>query len=336
MGTKFEVDNSGNLTVTGNTTLKTTLTGVLHAASGVTSVATVTVGEGGTGATSLTGYVIGNGGAAMTASSAIPNTSVTGLGTMSTQNSGTVSISGGTIAGITDLTVSDGGTGASTLTGYVKGAGTTALTASATIPNTDISGLGTMSTQASSNVSITGGAISGITDLAIADGGTGQSTAQAAINALTAVSGTTAGYVLTKVGTDAAWAAAAGGGAGPTWVKVNKTYSDLSAAATTNDIEVYSLPLGGVIHGIKIKASQAFNIAGYTLSVGIVGNLTRYASAFDVNQAVGNMVFQMSQDFFCENQALATSVRLAATANSNLNGASLGIVDVWLLVSSAV
>lgn len=41
-------------------------------------------------------------------------------------------------------------------------------------------GLGTISTQASSNVSITGGSISGITDLAVADGGTGASDAATA------------------------------------------------------------------------------------------------------------------------------------------------------------
>jgi hypothetical protein len=41
-------------------------------------------------------------------------------------------------------------------------------------------GLGTISTQASSNVSITGGSISGITDLPVADGGTGASTAAGA------------------------------------------------------------------------------------------------------------------------------------------------------------
>ena len=40
--------------------------------------------------------------------------SVHGLGTISTQNSDAVSITGGTIAGITDLAVADGGTGAST------------------------------------------------------------------------------------------------------------------------------------------------------------------------------------------------------------------------------
>lgn len=45
-------------------------------------------------------------------------------------------------------------------------------------------GLGTIATQAANSVSITGGAISGITDLAVADGGTGSSTAAAARLAL--------------------------------------------------------------------------------------------------------------------------------------------------------
>ena len=43
--------------------------------------------------------------------------------------------------------VANGGTGAATLTGYVKGSGTSNMTASATIPNTDITGLGTASTK---------------------------------------------------------------------------------------------------------------------------------------------------------------------------------------------
>lgn len=72
------------------------------------------------------------------------------------------------------LPVANGGTGATTLTGYVKGTGTTAMTASSTIPNTDISGLGTMSTQAASNVAITGGSITNLTtfDGITIDGGT--------------------------------------------------------------------------------------------------------------------------------------------------------------------
>ena len=45
------------------------------------------------------------------------------------------------------LTVPNGGSGAATLTGYVKGNGAAAFTASPTIPNTDITGLGTISTK---------------------------------------------------------------------------------------------------------------------------------------------------------------------------------------------
>jgi len=66
------------------------------------------------------------------------------------------------------LPVASGGTGIGTLTGYVKGSGTSAMTASATIPNTDITGLGTMSTQAASAVAITGGTIAD-TSITVAD-----------------------------------------------------------------------------------------------------------------------------------------------------------------------
>jgi len=59
--------------------------------------------------------------------------------------------------------VANGGTGAATLTGYVKGNGTANMTAATTIPNTDITGLGSMSTQNSNNISVTGGSISGTT-----------------------------------------------------------------------------------------------------------------------------------------------------------------------------
>lgn len=117
----------------------------------------ILVSQGGTGVVTLTGYVKGSGTSPFTASSTIPNTDITGLGTMSTQNANAVAITGGSITGITDITVPDGGTGVSTLTGYVKGSGTSPLTASATIPNTDITGLGTMSTQNADAVSITDG-----------------------------------------------------------------------------------------------------------------------------------------------------------------------------------
>jgi hypothetical protein len=142
----------------------TGITGVGTLTAGTWNASTIGVAYGGTGATTLTGYVKGTGTAALTASSTIPNTDISGLGTMSTQNANNVAITGGTIATLTSpIAVGSGGTGASTLTGYVKGTGTAALTASSTIPSGDISGLGTMATQNANAVAITGGTINGAT-----------------------------------------------------------------------------------------------------------------------------------------------------------------------------
>jgi hypothetical protein len=92
---------------------------------------------------------------------------------------------------------------------------------------TKVGTLGTMSTQNATAVAITGGTITGITDLAVADGGTGASTLSAnavllgnGTSALQTVAPSTSGNVLTSDGTTWTSAAPAGIGVGQTWTDV--------------------------------------------------------------------------------------------------------------------
>ena len=124
----------------------------------------------------------------------------------------------------------------------------------------------------------------------------------------------------------------------PAWTKYTVTYSQLSAAALTNNIQLFSLPARGTIHAVVIKHSAAFTggaIATYTLSVGIAGTLAKYASAFDVFQAPGNTVLQSSGGAFTENAGAATSVRVAAVSTgANLSAATAGSATIWVLSST--
>ena len=97
-----------------------------------------------------------------------PNVSTltVGTGLVNTISGGTTGLtpaaaSSGAITLGGTLSTASGGTGANTLTGYVKGSGTAPLTASATIPIADISGAGTMATQNANSVAITGGSVAG-------------------------------------------------------------------------------------------------------------------------------------------------------------------------------
>lgn len=128
----------------------------------------------------------------------------------------------------------------------------------------------------------------------------------------------------------------------PQWVKVGAAlgFGAFSTAGTSNAITLFTLPAGGVIHATKIKASTAFGggaISAYTLSIGPSGNATKYASAFDVFQAVSNTAFQLSSVTGSENNGAGTIIQVTATSTTaNLNAATAGVVDVFALLSIAL
>ena len=110
-----------------------TVAGTLVASGQAVSSGTLNV----TGAFQLDGTAGASGQALVSAGGANTPTWST-LGTMASQSASAVAITGGTITGITDLTVADGGTGASTITAnsVILGNGASALSGNLVAPST--------------------------------------------------------------------------------------------------------------------------------------------------------------------------------------------------------
>lgn len=125
------------------------------------------------------------------------------------------------------------------------------------------------------------------------------------------------------------------------WTKVGASvpFGFFTIAAATISLNLFQLVPAGILSGIKIKHSTAFaapGLATCTVSVGIAGNLAKYAPAFDVMQATGNTILQDSGGIWCENQAAATQILLTMVATGALlNALTAGVVDIWAQVSVA-
>jgi len=225
-------------------------------------------------------FIVGNGTTWVAESGATARTSL-GLGSIATQNSNAVSVTGGSVTGITDITVADGGTGASTTASARTNLGVTATgadtayafrannlsdLASAPSARTNI-GLGSIATQNSNAVSVTGGSVTGITDITVADGGTGASDAATARTNLGVAIGTD---VPSPTGT----------GASGTWgINVSGNAATATSATSAGKISAATWTVeesGGVLYfkvsGVnKAKLDSSGNLT-------VVGNVTAYGS----------------------------------------------------------
>jgi hypothetical protein len=193
------------------------------------------------------------------------------------------------------LNVSSGGTGANTLTGYVKGNGTSAFTATATVPSSDITGLGTMASENSNSVNITGGTIDGVA----IDGGV--TINNATIGAI--IPSTGAFTSLTSNGVAVVTASS-------TTTLTNKTIS--GATNTLTNIGNASLTNSSVtINGTTIALGSSGTVTavlGNALTIGTGLSGTTYDGSAPVTIAINSTVATLTGSQTLTNKTLTTPV----------------------------
>jgi len=211
------------------------------------------------------------------------------------------------------IPVANGGTGASTLTGYVKGNGTAAMTASATVPSTDITGLGTMSTQNSNNINVTGGSISGTT----VSGYVPTTTTITAGTGLTGGGDLSANRTLAIANTTVT--AAAYGSASKTLTATVNAQGQLTALADTN-IAITNTQVSGLGTASTKDAGAALGVA--TLDASGKVPVSELPAA-----VLGALSYQGTWDASTNTPTLTSSVGtkgyyyvVSVAGNTNLNG----------------
>ena len=220
------------------------------------------------------------------------------------------------------IPVDNGGTGASTLTGYVKGNGTAAMTASATVPSTDITGLGTMSAQNANSVNITGGSISGTT----VGGYVPTTTTITAGTGLTGGGDLSANRTLAIANTTVT--AAAYGSASKTLTATVNAQGQLTALADTN-IAITNTQVSGL-------GTASTKDAGAALGVATLDSSGKVPVSELPAAVLGALSYQGTWDASTNTPTLTSSVGtkgyyyvVSVAGSTNLNGITDWLVGDW-------
>ena len=220
------------------------------------------------------------------------------------------------------IPVENGGTGASTLTGYVKGNGTANMTASATVPSTDITGLGTMSAQNANSVNITGGSISGTT----VAGYVPTTTTITAGTGLTGGGDLSANRTLSISNTTVT--AAAYGSASKTLTATVNAQGQLTALADTN-IAITNTQVSGL-------GTASTKDAGAALGVATLDSSGKVPVSELPAAVLGALSYQGTWDASTNTPTLTSSVGtkgyyyvVSVAGSTNLNGITDWLVGDW-------
>lgn len=126
------------------------------------------------------------------------------------------------------------------------------------------------------------------------------------------------------------------------WIKITRQYSDFSISSNERIINLYNLDSTQILHGCKISRASDFlggGIIDYAISVeyvtdetsGSIGEVSVYTDEFDTTP------YYSSSGYLYNIWSVPSGVIISAKATStggDLDEATQGTVDIWLLIST--